>query len=421
VLRVLSLALVLVGLAAGAGVSRGASAAGPTLVIAPAAVGAPLVGQRLTALRGTWRGSGTISYHYQWYRCDSSAGHCSSIHGATGQSYKLVAADTAHSVGLTVNATDSSGTASGYGSAVGIVAPAAATFVSTVQPVVIGAVQKGRTLRVDNGAWSKSPTSFTYGWLRCNQNGRICAAIAGAAAASYVATAADVGHTLVAVVTASAGAATAPALSAAATGTGTTTTTTASARPKNTAAPIVTGSAVAGSRLTATTGSWSGSGTLGYAYQWYRCDPAGAHCSAIHGATATTYKLAAQDVTQTIGLTVNASTSAGKASAYASLVGPVAAGGASLIATAQPAVSGTGAKGKPVSVTSGTWSPAATAYSYAWQRCNANGRICAPVAGATLATYTVVAADSGHQLLAVVQATSGNNSAKTFSKSLLAP
>jgi hypothetical protein len=122
-----------------------------------------------------------------------------------------------------------------------------------------------------------------------------------------------------------------------------------------------------------------------------------------------------------MGLTVNASDSAGKASAYASLVGPVAAAGSSLIATAQPTVSGTGAARKPVSVTTGTWSPAATAYSYAWQRCNANGRICAPIAGATLATYTVVAADSGHQLLAIVQATSGNNTAKTFSKSLLAP
>jgi hypothetical protein len=422
---VLSLALVLVALAAGAGVSRGASAAGPVLVSAPAAVGAPVVGQRLTALHGTWKGSGTTSYHYQWYRCDSNVAQCSSIHGATGPSYRLVAADTTHSIGLTVNATDSSGTASGYASAVGLVAPGTATFVSTVQPVVIGAVQKGRTLRVDNGAWSKSPTSFAYSWLRCNQNGRICTPIAAAAAASYVATAADAGHALVAFVTASSGGTTATALSAVATGTtaatGGTTTTIASARPKQTAAPVVTGSAVAGALLTGTSGAWSGSGTISYTYQWYRCDAAGAHCGAIHGATAATYKLAAQDVTHTMGLTVNARDSAGKASAYASLVGPVAAAGASLIATAQPAVSGTGASGKPVSVTSGTWSPAATAYSYAWQRCNANGRICVPIAGATLGTYTVVAADSGHQLLAIVQATSGNNSAKTFSRSLLAP
>ena len=186
-------------------------------------------------------------------------------------------------------------------------------------------------------------------------------------------------------------------------------------------APTAIGSAVAGSKLTATAGSWSGSGTIAYTYQWYRCDSAGAHCSSIHGATAGTYKLVAQDVSHTMGLTVTAKDSAGKANAYASLVGPIAAPGASLIATAQPTVSGSGAKGKPVSVSSGTWSPVATAYSYAWQRCNGNGRICAPIAGATLATYTVVAADSGHQLLAIVQATSGNNSAKTFSKSVLAP
>jgi hypothetical protein len=422
----IALVLVLVGVGAGAGVSRGASAAGPTLVSAPVAVGAPVVGQRLTALRGTWRGSGTIAYHYQWYRCDPGAGHCSSIRGATGPSYRLVAADATRTVGLTVTATDSSGKASAYASVVGLVAPATATFVSTVQPAVTGTVKQGRTLQVDNGAWSKSPSSFMYSWSRCNANGRICTGIAGATAATYVVTAQDVGHAVVVLVTASSGGATAAALSASATGasTGTgatTTTTTSTSGPRNTAAPIVTGSAVQGSQLTATAGTWTGSGTVGYTYQWYRCDAVGAQCSSIHGATVASYKLVAQDVSHTMGLTVNATDSTGKKSAYASLIGPVVAAGSSLIATAQPVITGTGAAGKPVSVSTGTWSPTATAYSYAWQRCNANGRICAPIAGATLATYTVVAADSGHQLLTVVQATSGSNSAKTFSKSLLVP
>ncbi|MFL5962778.1 MAG: hypothetical protein ACJ757_07810 [Gaiellaceae bacterium] len=418
--------LLLIGVAAGAGVSRGASAAGPTLVAAPAAVGAPVVGQRLTALRGTWSGAATISYRYQWYRCDPSAAHCSSIHGATGPSYRLVAADTTRTIGLTVTATDSSGTASGYASVVGLVAPASASFVSTVQPSVSSTVQQGRTLQVDNGAWSRTPTSFAYSWLRCNGNGRICTPIASASAASYVATAADAGHALVVLVTASSGGKTVAALSAAVTGapagTGTTTTGTTPARgPRSSAAPTVTGSAVQGAQLTATAGTWSGSGTITYAYQWYRCDAGGAQCNSIHGATAGTHKLVAQDVSHTMGLTVNATDSTGKASAYASLLGPVVAAGASLIATAQPTITGTGATGKTLSVSTGTWSPAPTAYSYAWQRCNANGRICAPIAGAMLAMYTVVAADRGHQLLAIVQATSGNNSAKTFSKSLLVP
>ena len=422
----IALALVLIGVAAGAGVSRGASAAGPTLVSVPLAVGATVVGQRLTALRGTWSGSGTIAYHYQWYRCDPGAAHCSSIRGATAPSYKLAKADAARTVGLTVTATDSSGKASAYASVVGLVAPATATFVSTVQPAVTGTVQQGRTLQVDNGAWSGSPSSFSYSWSRCNANGRICIAIAGATTATYVVTAQDAGHALVVLVTASSGGATAAALSATATGaragTGTTTTTTTSTSgPRNTVAPIVTGSAVQGSQLSAAAGTWTGSGTVSYTYQWYRCDATGAHCSSIHGATVASYKLVAQDVSHTMGLTVTATDSAGKRSAYASLIGPVVASGSSLIATAQPTIAGTGATGKPITVSTGTWSPAATAYSYAWQRCNANGRICASISGATLATYTVVTADSGHRLLAVVQATSGSNSAKTFSKSLLAP
>jgi hypothetical protein len=77
--------------------------------------------------------------------------------------------------------------------------------------------------------------------------------------------------------------------------------------------------------------------------------------------------------------------------------------------------------GKSIAVSAGTWSPTPAAYSYVWQRCNANGRICAPIPGATTASYAVTAADRGHQLLAVVQATSGTNAAKAFSKSLLAP
>jgi hypothetical protein len=363
-----------------------------------------------------------ISYHYQWYRCDSGAARCHSIQGATAPSYKLVATDATHTIGLTVKATSSSGTSSAYASVVGLVAPATATFVSTVQPLIIGVVQQGRTLQVDNGAWSSSPTSFTYSWSRCNKNGRICTRLAGATAATYVVTAQDVGHAVVVLVTASSNGVTAAAISAAATGvpegTGTTTTTTSTSGPRNTLAPTALGSAVQGGKLTATAGTWTGSGTIDYTYQWYRCGAAGAHCSSIHGATAGTYKLVARDVSHTMALTVTAKDAVGKTNAYASLVGPVAAAGASLIATTQPTVSGSGATGKPVSVSSGTWSPVATAYSYAWQRCNANGRICAPIVGATLATYTVVAADRGHQLLAIVQATFGNNSAKTFSKSL---
>ena len=59
------------------------------------------------------------------------------------------------------------------------------------------------------GTWSgTAPSTFAYAWLRCNANGRLCTAIAGATAAGYTLTADDAGHTLVATVTATAGTAT---------------------------------------------------------------------------------------------------------------------------------------------------------------------------------------------------------------------
>jgi len=47
--------------------------------------------------------------------------------------------------------------------------------------------------------------------------------------------------------------------------------------PANTTPPAVSGSAQSGQALTASPGSWSGSPTS-YAYQWQRCDSAGAAC-----------------------------------------------------------------------------------------------------------------------------------------------
>lgn len=432
-MRTLPLALLLAvgGLAVGVAASRGAGAAGPAVRTAPAIVGAPIVGQRLTALGGTWSGNGALSLHYQWYRCDAGVAHCASVHGATGPSYQVVAGDAGHTIALTVSATDTGGTTSAYANAVGPVVKAASPLVSVVQPVAAGSVKAGLTVQVTDGFWNRKPTTVAYAWQRCNANGRLCTPIAGATANTYIVTSADAGHALAALVTGTSGATTVAALSTvvgsgAAGGTTTTTTTTggtttapAGPGPTNSAPPTITGTPAQGSKLTSTAGTWVGSGTLSYHYQWYRCDTSGAHCASIHGATGATYTLVGTDVSHTMALTVSATDSKGTTSAYASLLGPVSQAEATLVATAQPTVTGTGKVGDTLTATNGTWTGSPTSYNYAWQRCNANGRICAPIANATSSTYKTTSADAGHKLLVIVQAVAGDSTSEALSRSLL--
>ncbi len=46
---------------------------------------------------------------------------------------------------------------------------------------------------------------------------------------------------------------------------------------------MVAGEATQGKRLLGVKGSWAGSGTVTYAYQWFRCDQMGAHCALLRG------------------------------------------------------------------------------------------------------------------------------------------
>ena len=75
-------------------------------------------------------------------------------------------------------------------------------LLATRQPAIVGDPRTSQSLAVSPGTWSPKPTSYAYAWQRCNPNGRVCAAIEGATAPTYVVTTADAGHALAAVVTA---------------------------------------------------------------------------------------------------------------------------------------------------------------------------------------------------------------------------
>lgn len=138
----------------------------------------------------------------------------------------------------------------------------------------------------------------SYRWLRCGNRGHACQQIRGAIRKSYRVTRRDVGHTIrvrMRVVTPGGGVTTvvsdpSPVI--------------AGPAPTNLTLPTINGVAQQGQTLTADPGTWSNAVT--FAYQWEDCDAGGASCTAISGATATTYTLAASDVGDTIRVVVTA-------------------------------------------------------------------------------------------------------------------
>lgn len=392
-------------------VPGGEEVSGPTISAPPHVAVVVQQGSQLTGAVGSWSGSGTIRYAYQWHRCDAAGAHCSSIRGATKPTYTLVAKDVGKTLGFSVRATDRTGASKAYASLVGPVAGPSAKLVSTGQPTISGTPEEGQTLQVAAGSWSPVAVSVAFQWQRCNPRGRLCIPITGATASTYAVTAADTGHALLAVVRATAGASAQAALSAA-------TPAIVSAPavgPSSSVLPTVAGTIQQGKQLAGSSGNWMGSGTISYGYQWYRCDAAGARCSSVSGATKATYTLVARDVGQTLGFAVRATDATGTSTAYASLIGPVAAATTSLVSTAQPTVTGAARQGETLAVSAGSWNQAPAPLSYGWQRCNANGRLCVPIQDATASTYAVTAADAGHALLVVVTAQANGVSQATYS------
>jgi hypothetical protein len=84
--------------------------------------------------------------------------------------------------------------------------------------------------------------------------------------------------------------------------------------PQSTAAPAISGTVVLGQTLSVSTGTWLNF-PVTYAYQWERCDAAGANCAAIPGATAQTYAITPNDVGFTLAAVVGATNVYGSGSA----------------------------------------------------------------------------------------------------------
>ena len=367
---------------------------------------APATGTALSVSNGTWSGSPT-SFGYQWQDCNSIGQSCSNISGATSSSYTPGLSDGGLTLKVLVTATNGQGASAATSSA--YTGPVAAAPFNTALPTISGTPQLGSTLTASTGTWTGSaPITYTYQWQRCDAAGENCAAIAGASAQTYTPTAGDVGGTLAVSVQASSAIGSASVTSA-------TSVVVQGLAPSNTTPPTINGSAQDGSTLTATTGAWTGTPPLSYAYQWQRCDASGANCSNISGATDATYTLASSDVGSTLGVLVSASNAAGSSSASSAVTAVVVSAGG-LASTSPPVISGIAQDGQTLSASTGTWTGASTtSYAYQWERCDTNGANCTQLAGAWTSTYTVGPADVGSTLEVMVTATADSGSASATS------
>ena len=184
----------------------------------------------------------------------------------------------------------------------------------------------------------------------------------------------------------------------------------APAGPVNTTLPAITGSTVVGQTLTASNGSWAGNPT-GYSRQWQRCDAAGASCTDIGAATASTYVLAAADAGSTLRVIVTATNAAGSNTATSTQT-PVVTGPP--VNTVLPAITGSTVVGQTLTAER-RWTGNPTGYSRQWQRCDSTGAACTDIGAATASTYMLAAADAGSTLRVIVTATNAAGSAQATS------
>lgn len=81
----------------------GSGAIKPVNTVLPVISGTVLTGQTLSTTDGTWTGTPTITYTYQWKRNGSSIG------GATNSTYQLTSTDSGATITVTVTATNAGG------------------------------------------------------------------------------------------------------------------------------------------------------------------------------------------------------------------------------------------------------------------------------------------------------------------------
>jgi hypothetical protein len=115
-----------------AGLSNAASSAAPVNTGEPKISGTPQEGQTLSASSGSWTSTTTLSYAYQWRRCNAQGGGCSNIGGADTSSYLVKHGDIGDTLRVRVTAKNADGSAQSTSNETAVV-----TAKSPVPPVTV--------------------------------------------------------------------------------------------------------------------------------------------------------------------------------------------------------------------------------------------------------------------------------------------
>jgi hypothetical protein len=392
-----------------------ASAAhGATAAVAPSSLELPTLGgiaregATLTADPGVWSGDAPIAFTYAWEQCDANGASCVPIPLADAATYVIPSTAPGATLRVAVTAANAAGATTSRSFVSGLVAPAGLSPANARLPLITGTVQQGLTVVATSGSWNgRTPISFTYEWQRCGAAGDACVSIDGARSAAYTLAAADIGLTIRVAVTASSSAGIGKAYS------GATKVVASASAPALAVLPAITGIAKEGQVLTASSGSWSGTQPIAYAYQWWRCDAGGGSCVPIADAIAPTYTATAADVARTLRASVTASNVGGSAAALTPASSIVASSSFDApVSTAAPVISGPSEVAGTLTASSGAWAGSVPlTFAYTWLSCDAAGTACKAIAGAITATYVPVIGDLGRTLRVQVVATNGAGSA----------
>jgi hypothetical protein len=335
----------------------------PITAIGPI-TGTPQVGSVLTAGAITPSGA-TVTY--QWEYSTTSGGTYTAISGATSSTYTLAA--TYVNDYIKVAATGSGGyTGTVTSAAVGPVTAQPLTAIGAISGTpVVGSV-------LTAGAITPSGATVTYQWKYSTTSGGTYTAISGATSSTYT-----VASTYAK-----------DYIEVAATGSGSYSGTVTSAAVGPVTTPItaigaITGTVQVGSKLTA--GSITPSGAT-VTYQWEYSTSSGGTYTAISGATASTYTLAAAYVNDYIKVAATGSGSY-SGTVTSAAVGPVMA----QPLTAIGAITGTAAVGD--TLTAGALTPSGATATYQWEYSTTSGGTYTAISGATASTYTVASAYNG--------------------------